>query len=131
MTDHQIFHVRQKSLYLHYAYDVALKKLGRETMKWIGDCCSETIFKMNEIGMSATMRPRTIANWNISFRKNGKFPHPNPNVANGVTKKPRIFEYFPLIEIECKEFAYANFDNFSVEMLKVELPCNIIPEHLN
>ncbi len=57
LTDHQIFHIRQKSLYLHYAYDVALKKLGSVTMKWIGDCCNEAIIKMNEIGMNAKSLP--------------------------------------------------------------------------
>ncbi len=82
------------------------------------------------MGIHGTTSARTIQNWNIHFRRNGKFPHPNPNIANGVKYKPLIFEFFPEIELDCKEFIFGNFDNFHVEMLRDELVSTIIPKQM-
>jgi len=99
-------------------------------MNWTVGCCKEAVRKLNEMGIHGTTSARTIQNWNIHFRRNGKFPHPNPNIANGVKYKPLIFEFFPEIELDCKEFIFGNFDNFHVEMLQDELVSTIIPKQM-
>ena len=74
---------------------------------------------------------RMVEIWNKMFCLHNTFPHTNPNIANGVKQKPDIFEYFPNMEADCKEFIYNNFDSFSVEMLWEELICHLISKHMN
>ena len=59
-------------------------------------------------------------NWDVNFRRHGIFPQLNLNIANGVKYKPLIFEYFPEIELECKESVFGNFDIFCIEILQDE-----------
>ena len=44
--------------------------------------------------------------------------------------KPSLFEFFPTIELDCKEFILGNFDHFHVEMLRDELVTTILPRHM-
>ena len=84
-------------------------------MNWTVGCCKEAVRKLNEMGIHGTTSARTIQNWNIHFRRNGKFPHPNPNIANGVKYKPLIFEFFPEIELDCKEFILETLITFTLK----------------
>ena len=68
-----------------------------------------------------------MANWNISFRKQGKFAHPNPNVANGLKPKPALFEYFPQAAADAYNFVLDKLEVFSVEMLREHIIDTLIP----
>ena len=106
LSEYQIFNIRNKPSYLHCAYDIALKQLGKVTMNWTVGCCKEAVLKVNEMGIQATTSARTVQNWNVNFRKKCKFPHPNPKIANGMKYKPSLFEFFPSIELDCKDFIF-------------------------
>ena len=88
LSEFQVFNIRNKALYLRCAYDIALKRLGKDTLNWAMGCCKEAVLKVNEMGIQATTSARTVQNWNVNFRKKCKFPHPNPNTASGVKYKP-------------------------------------------
>ncbi len=110
---------------------MALKKLGKGTFDWTGVCCKEAAESLCDIGVKMTRCPRTIASWNVMFRHNEKFPHPNSSIANGIKPKAPIFEYFPKFEADCKEFIFNNFDNFGVEMLRDEMVNNLLLKHVD
>jgi len=75
-----VFVLRQKSLYLSRAYEVALDKMPFVT--W-NDCCQQAIEDLSIFGFALATSSRTIATWNQSFRKSALFPHPNPIIASG------------------------------------------------
>ena len=59
LSEYQIFNIRNKSLYLHCAYDIALKQLGKSTMNWTVGCCKESVRKLNEMGVHGETNART------------------------------------------------------------------------
>ena len=81
---------------------------------------------MNLAGITTTCSAKIIARWNRIFRKNGRWPHPDPFVANGKPKPP-LFDYFPKIAVDVSGYILDHLNHFSVEMLKCELATNIIP----
>ena len=70
-------------MYLINAYEIAIKRLGRGEATWVKDVCAEAVTAMQRVGVQTIKSARTVSNWNIMFRtQRGKFPHPNPNIAN-------------------------------------------------
>jgi len=98
LTPKQIFHIQNQCLYLRTAYSIALTKMGTDSNTWIG-----------------------------TFRRDGKFPHPNHYVANGLKPKPPIFDVFPEAAAMTSEFVYNHLDHITVEMLRNELITHILP----
>ncbi len=62
--------------------------------------------------------------------QHGKFPHPNPHVANGKKAVPLIFELVPQFKADCLECIYGNFDNFVVDMLRDKIIAKLLPKHV-
>ncbi len=91
------------------------------------DCCQESVILINEIGFSTTINANTLMNWNIDFRKQEKFHHPNIYVANNITPKPALFEYFPQAARGASLLILDHLNHFIVEMLCGELINKIIP----
>ena len=78
------------------------------------------------------INPGTLCLWNVELRKEaGKFPHPNPNIANGKKNEPAIFESIPQFKSDCLSFIYDNFDNFVVDMLRDNVIDVLIPKHID
>jgi hypothetical protein len=50
---------------------------------------------MNRVGFKQATQFKTVADWNIAFRRGDSFPHPNPRVQCGKVPLPRLFEKFP------------------------------------
>jgi hypothetical protein len=69
LSEYQVFNIRNKSLYRRCAYDIALKRLGKDTLNWTMGCCKEAVLKANEMGIQATTSARTVQNWNVNYRK--------------------------------------------------------------
>ena len=131
LSHNQIFELRTKSMYLINAYEIAIKRLGRGEATWVKDVCAEAVTAMQRVGVQTIKSARTVSNWNIMFRtQRGKFPHPNPNIANGKKIVPPIFELVPKFKADCLEFIYQNFDNFVVDMLRDEIVVNLLPKHV-
>ena len=82
---------------------------------------------MSSLGFNLTLDPYRVSVWNRVFRRDGKFPHPNHYVANGLKPKPPIFDVFPEAAAMTSEFIYSHLDHFTVEMIRNELITHIIP----
>jgi hypothetical protein len=97
-----VFILRQKSLFLCRAYELALDKMPFLT--W-NDCFQQSIDKLSVFGFTLATNSRTIATWNQSFRKLALFPHPNPIVASSLSVENPVFANFP--EAKTKLIAFA------------------------
>jgi len=127
VSSHNIFVIRQKTLFLCRAYQIALEKL-RVGVKW-EDVCKEAVRELNNLGLKQATSGRTVMKWNREFNIHDKFPHPDPRVRMGKKPKPPIFELFSEIELEVKTFIKDHLDCFTIEMLRCELS-EILPKHL-
>jgi hypothetical protein len=123
----QIFHIRNKCLFLRTAYTIALNKLGRDSNNWVATCCQEELDLLAGLGFDTTVDAKRISYWNIDFRKDNCFPHPNSYVANGIKPKPPFFGHFPNAAADASTFILDHLDHFSVEMLRGEIITKIIP----
>ena len=54
--------------------------------KLLFSCCKQAVTFINSLGITTTVSGKTVGDWHRHFRKNDKFPHPNPHVQMG--KKP-------------------------------------------
>ena len=52
LTETQIFNLKNKSLYLQNAYNIAMKKLGTTTFKWREVCCKEAVTMLSDLGIN-------------------------------------------------------------------------------
>ncbi len=123
----QIFHIRNKCLFLRPAYAIALNKLGRDSNNWVATCCQEAVDVLAGLGFDTTVEAKRISYQNIDSCKDNCFPHPNSYVANGIQPKPPFFEYFPNAAADASTFIIDHLDHFSVEMLPGGIITNIIP----
>ena len=71
---------------------------------WVTDCCQPAVEERNNLVITTTTNARVLSNWNKEFRKHALFQHPNPHVHNGKPPKPPLFELFPSLEVETKEY---------------------------
>ncbi len=74
-----------------------------------------------------TINANTLMNWNIDLRKQEKFHHPNIYVANDITPKLALFDYFPQAAVDASLFILDHLDHFIVEMLWGKLINKTIP----
>ena len=82
-TKAEVFEIRQRATFLCCAYQLALTHMNGWTWH---DCCKEACKCLNSFGMNQATFFKTLAQWNIVFRKFECFPHPNPYVQSG--KRP-------------------------------------------
>mmetsp|Transcript_27620 Transcript_27620/g.59008 ORF Transcript_27620/g.59008 Transcript_27620/m.59008 type:complete len:743 (+) Transcript_27620:485-2713(+) len=127
LSSHNKFTIRNKSLFLLKAYQIALEKM-RVGVRWIEDCCKQAVTFINSLGIKTTVSGKTVGDWHRHFRKNDKFPHPNPHVRMGKKPTPALFELFPQLEARVREFIMKHLDCFAVEMLRGELITVMIPK---
>ena len=76
-TKTEIFEIRQRSMFLCLAYQLALAKMN--TWTW-HKCCKEACITLNRLGLNQATFYKTVAEWNMVFRQFESFPHPNPYV---------------------------------------------------
>ncbi|KAK1743974.1 hypothetical protein QTG54_005571 [Skeletonema marinoi] len=117
LTHHAIFELRNKCLYLSTAYQIALEEL-QVGVKW-EDCCNKAASKLAPFGFNAASNGRTIMKWNRIFRQMHQFPNPDPYVANGLKRKPHIFEIFPSAAVDMSNFILDKLDHFHTQMYKL------------
>ncbi len=113
--------MRNKCLYLHTAYIIALDKLGRGTNTWVNTCCWEAVDLLGHLGFDRISDRKKISYWNIEFFKENHFPCPNPYVANKIKPTPPFFEYFPKAMANSSTFILKHLDHVSAEMLHSEI----------
>ncbi len=57
----QIFHIRNKCLFLCTAYVIASKKLGRDSNNWVATCCHEAVDLLAGLGFDTTVDAKRIS----------------------------------------------------------------------
>ena len=55
LPSEQIFHIRNKCLYLRTAYTIALNKLGWDSNNWVAICCQEALDLLASLGFDTTV----------------------------------------------------------------------------
>ena len=98
-----------------------MKKMGAQGFIWIKHFCQDAVDLLNLLGIEKTINTTTLSYWKIQFWRTGKFPHPNPYIANGLQPKPVLFEYFPTSTDESSAYISEHLDHFSIEMLCSEI----------
>ena len=97
------FTIRQKSLFLLKAYQIALDKM-RVGVRWVDRMCHRALRELNSYGIKTAAHKEVVAKWNRDFRSSDKFPHPNPSVRMGKKATSVLFEVFPHLEARVQEF---------------------------
>ena len=126
----KFFQIRNKCQFLRAAYCTALDKMGDGKSKWISTCCKHAVDVTTLAGLDTATSSRTIANWNVEFRREGKFFHPNPMILNGLRNTPPIFEFFPQAIADINKFMLENLATVNCESLRNEIIDKIIPKLL-
>jgi hypothetical protein len=124
-----IFIVRQRSSILCCAYQLALDHMNGWTNGWTWQkCCEEACKQMNRVGFKQATHYKTVATWNITFRRADNFPHPNPRVQCGKVPLPRLFEEFPEAKDIFVAFAVKNLTTLTLESLHEFTITKLMPE---
>ena len=108
----EIFEIRQRATFLCLAYQLALQHMNSWTWH---DCCKETCTRLSSLGMNQATFYKTIAQWNMIFRKFECFPHPNPYVQCGKRPLPRLLEIFPDAKEQIVGFGVKNLATLTIE----------------
>jgi hypothetical protein len=86
-SGNDIFEIRQRCIILCRAYIIALEKMDSSTT-W-EECCSQACNCGNAVGITLATNYRVVQRYNIPFRSNEMFPHPNASARLG--RKPERF----------------------------------------
>jgi len=123
-TKVEIFEIRQRAAFLCCAYRLALHNMNKWTWH---QCCTEACNTMNALGFKQASCSKTIANWNIVFRKLECFPHPNLFVQCGKRPLPRLLEMFPDAKGQIIAYAVKNLATLSIESLHDYIISTVLP----
>ena len=91
------------------------------------DCCKESCNRLNSLGMNQATFYKTIAQWNMIFRKFECFPHPNPYVQCGKRPLPRLLEIFPDARDEIVGYGVKNLATLTIEGVHDFIVTSVIP----
>ncbi|KAI2492110.1 hypothetical protein MHU86_22446 [Fragilaria crotonensis] len=91
-TKTEIYEIRQRSLFLILAYQLALQHMNKWTWH---ECCRDACKTLNGLGLNQATFYKTVAQWNMGFRELECFPHPNLYVQCGKRPLPRLLEIYP------------------------------------
>jgi hypothetical protein len=127
-----VFKIRQQCQLLCQAYIFALARMNLQSdydvpNKTWRDCCEAACESLNPCGNVAAITGRTIERWNMEFRTNNKFVHPNPIVRSGKCPEPSLFEHFPESKDAIKRFANGNLADLTTELLRDFIVTNLLP----
>ena len=120
----EIFEIRQRATFLCLAYQLALQHMNSWTWH---DCCKESCNRLNSLGMNQATFYKTIAQWNMIFRKFECFPHPNPYVQCGKRPLPRLLEIFPDARDEIVGYGVKNLATLTIEGVHDFIVTSVIP----
>ena len=66
LSTHNIFTIRNKSLFLIRAYQIALEEM-KVGVQWSRDCCQPAVDELNNLGIKTTESAKTVGEWNQAF----------------------------------------------------------------
>ena len=125
ISPNQVLNMMQKVQYLRRAYEFALAHMPQGVSWYV--CCQKSINMMDASGVIGGIKNRrTIATWNIYFRKHMCLPHPNVFVELDIERGPKLFQVIP----EAKETFVAWANANLIELTGVNATCYIHDELL-
>ena len=101
-------------MFLCLAYQLALPNMNDWTWH---QCCKVACTTLNRLGVLQTTFYKTVAQWNIIFRKLKCFPHPNPYFPCGKRPLPRLLEICPDAKEQIVAFGVRNLATLKIEGL--------------
>jgi hypothetical protein len=116
--------VLAEPMFLCMAYQLALQNMNKWTWQ---DCCREACSQLNDLGMQHATFNRTIAEWNILYRKLEGFPHPNAYVQCWKRPLPLLLEIFPDAEDQIFAFVVKNLATLTIEGVIDLILSTVIP----
>jgi hypothetical protein len=123
-TKTEIFEIRQRATFLCLAYQLALANMNQWTWH---ECCKVACKTLNSLGMYQATFYKTVAQWNMVFRKFECFPHPNPYVQCGKRPLPRLLEIYPNAKDQIVAFGVKNLATLTIEGLHDFIVSIVIP----
>jgi len=124
LATHQAFAIQQKVMFLGRAYQYALEDMP-DKVSWQA-CCERSIeFWKNVVGVEKVPNYQTIQDWNIYFRNEQKFPHPNQFVELKKEVVPKLFRVFPEAKDKLQHWA-----NNKLEVLNSDATADYIQSDL-
>ena len=69
VSNHNKFTIRQKSLFLLKAYQIALDEM-RVGVRWLDHICHKAVVELNNYGFKTATHRGVVARWNQDFRTN-------------------------------------------------------------
>ena len=82
---------------------------------------------MNALGLNQATFYKTVAQWNIVFRKLECFPHPNLYVQCGKRPLPRLLEIYPDAKEQILSFGMKNLAKLTIESVRDFIVSTVIP----
>jgi hypothetical protein len=119
LSEHKKTEIRNKALYLAYAYREARNEMPFKT--W-GDCCQDTIISLANVGITYIKTSKVLERWNIEFRDNKMF-YPKSRSKHDL---PPLLDAFPIIVTIMKEYGRANLADLTIEMMHSYLHDTVI-----
>jgi hypothetical protein len=119
LSEHKKTEIRNKALYLAYAYKEARNEMPFKT--W-NACCQDAINSLANVGITYIKSSKVLERWNIEFRGDKKF-YPKSRSKHDL---PPLLDAFPIIVTVMKEYGRANLANLTVEMMHAYLHDTVI-----
>ena len=108
----EIFEIRQRATFLCLAYQLAMANMNR--WNWQG-CCQEACTTLNSLGMCKATFYKTLAKWNMVFRRSECSLHPNQYVQCGKQPLPRLLEISPDAKDQIVAYGIKNLATLTIE----------------
>ena len=125
--------IMARATLLRITYQMALATM--EKGNYWSNCCQAAMSEFHRMHGPETKivatHWRTIQVWNIQFRNNERFPHPNPYVQRGRTPCPLLFEAFPEAQRIFQCWASKNLERMSCEMAATFIRDELVPKIYN
>ncbi len=85
--------------------------------KWTWEqCCTRACSQLNPLGIEQATDNRAVQDWNVLFRQEGTFPHPNHAERCGKNPLPLLFEKYPVAIDDIIQFGVKNLTTLTVEL---------------
>ena len=93
-------------------------------------CCEKAVKEMKVVGMCHVNNYRSVMSWNIEYRYDSHFQHPNASDNSTKKSQPPLFQLFPQAKKKLLTFCSENSSDMSIDMTHKYLTTHIIPKLL-
>ena len=125
ISPYQMFYLKQKVTMLHIALNIAVKNM-LDIQNWSA-CCEKAIeVAKDTIGKGGIKSKRTIRNWYMQFRENGKLCSRTIMSSSKENLPPFLLDNLDVVE-KLKDYARTNLTMLSIKLMSEYIHDTIIP----